>query len=125
MTSRKDRLLKEFNRTATMVEDFLSARYGKELSDTLRREASWEFEQIIPEIPHIKGLRARVFNTFLLATAQELAVYKAMAKHGKPPSEAWEVCHAALRLRVAEIPRWKRWVSVIKLPVGSTSPSIR
>ena len=55
-------------------------------------------------------MRARALNTFLLITAQELAAYKAMKNQGKPPAEAWELCHRALRLRVAEIPRWKRWL---------------
>jgi len=88
----------------------LVARYGKEVAGTLQREGRQEYEKLIPEIPYIKGLRARLFNSFLLITAQELATYKAMKKHGKAPEEAWELCHEALRLRMAEIPQWKRWL---------------
>ena len=90
------------------MKDSLVARYGEELANTLKREARQEYENLVPEIPYIKGMRARALNTFLLVTAQELAVYMAMKKHGKPPAEAWELCHEALRLRVAKIPRWKR-----------------
>lgn len=31
-----------------------------------------------------------------------------MKKYGRPPGEAWELCHEALRLRLTEIPKWKR-----------------
>ncbi len=108
--SRKDKLLKDFDRTSVLMKDSLVSRYGEEFTKTLQRDVRQEYEQLIPEIPYIKGVRARVFNSFLLITAQELATYKAMKKHGKPPSEAWELCHQALRLRVAQIPRWKRWL---------------
>ena len=33
-----------------------------------------------------------------------------MKKHGKLPAEAWELCHQALRLRLAKINQWKRWL---------------
>ncbi len=109
-SARKQQLLKDFDRTSVLVEDFVVARYGEEFAGDLRREARREFEKLIPEIPYVKGARARMFNTFLLVTAQELAAYKAMANRGKSAAETWEICHQAIRLRVAEIPRWKRWL---------------
>ncbi len=108
--SRKDALLKRFDQTASLMEAWLTRRYGTEFATKLAPEVRREFELLIPEIPHIKGLRARPLNTFLCITAQELAVYKAMKKHGKPPSEAWELCHEALRRGLAIIPQWKRWL---------------
>jgi len=107
-SSHKEKLLKDFDRTAALMEASLVARYGKEFTSTLQRESRQEYEKLIPDIPYIKGSRARLLNSFLLITAQELAVYKAMKKHGKPPGEAWELCHEALRFRLAEIPQWKR-----------------
>ncbi len=109
-SERKKALLKEFDRTAALLEDSLVARYGKEFAGTLQRVVRQEYENLIPEIPYIKGARARPLNTFLLITAQELAAYKAMKKHGKPLGEEWELCHQALRFRLAEIPQWKRWL---------------
>ncbi len=106
----KEKLLKDFDRTSGLMKDSLLARYGKESASTLQRDVRQEYEKLIPEIPNIKGVRAKLLNTFLLITAQELAVYKAMKKHGKSPEEAWELCHMALRFRLAEIPRWKRWL---------------
>ncbi len=88
----------------------LVARYGIEFASTLQREVRYQYEKLVPEIPYIKGARARMLNTFLLITAQELAVYKAMKGHDKPPEEAWKLCHEALRFRLAEIPKWKRWL---------------
>ncbi len=93
-----------------MVKGWLVTRYDEKFASTLQREVFEEYERLIPEIPHITGLRSRSMNTFLLVTAQELAAYKAMKKRGKPPVEAWELCHQALRLRLAKIPRWKRWL---------------
>ncbi len=106
--ARKEKLLKDIDRTSALMKASLVARYGQEFANTLQREVHQQYEKLIPEIPYIGGARARPLNTFLLITAQELAVYKAMKKHGKPPGEAWELCHEALRFRLAEIPQWKR-----------------
>lgn len=108
--ARQAKLLKDFDRTSALINASLVARYGKEFTSALQREARREYEKLIPEIPYIRGVRARLFNVFLLATAQELAAYKAMKKQGKPPGEAWELCHQALRFKVAEIPPWKLWL---------------
>ena len=107
-SARREKLLKDLDATSALMEVSLITRYGKEFTSTLQRDVRQEYEKLIPDIPYIKGSRARLLNSFLLITAQELAAYKAMKKHGKPPGEAWEVCHEALRFRLAEIPQWKR-----------------
>lgn len=109
-TSRKQKLLRDFEAACALMRSPLVARYGEELARALESEAGQQYEELIPEIPYIRGLRARALNTFLLISAQELAVYRALAKRGKSPAEAWELCHEALRLRLAEFPRWKRWL---------------
>jgi hypothetical protein len=109
-SARTEKLLKDFDSTSALIKASLVARYGKEFANTLQQEVRQEYEKLIPEIPYIEGLRARALNTFLLISAQELAAYKAMKKHGKPPGEAWELCHEALRFRLAEVPQWKRWL---------------
>jgi len=108
--ARKEKLLKDFDSTSAMIKASLVARYGQEFANMLQREVRQEYEKLIPEIPYIKGLRARALNTFLLISVQELAVYKAMKKHDKSLGEAWELCHEALRFRLAEVPQWKRWL---------------
>ncbi|MFC1452157.1 L-2-amino-thiazoline-4-carboxylic acid hydrolase [Verrucomicrobiota bacterium] len=106
--SHKEKLLKGFDATCALVRASLVARYGETLANALENETRQQYEELIPEIPFIKGPRARALNTFLLISAQELAVYKTLAKRGKSPAEAWELCHAALRLRLAAFPQWKR-----------------
>ena len=71
---KKSKLLKDFDKTADMVEDYLVKRYGKELTDWLYCETRQEYEKIIPEIPHIEGPTARALNLFLLIVAHELAL---------------------------------------------------
>ena len=56
--SKKSKLLKDFDKTAALLEDYLVGRYGKDLADELHRQTRQEYERIIPQIPHIKGLRA-------------------------------------------------------------------
>ncbi len=108
--SRQEKLLKDFDRTSALMKDSLVKRYGEEFANILQKDVRQEYEKLIPEIPYIKGLQAKVLNSLFLITAQELATYKAMKKQGQPATEAWELCHQALRLRVAQIPRWKRWL---------------
>ncbi len=108
--SRPGKLQKDLERTLALMKDSLVKRYGEEFAQILRNNVRQEYEKLIPKIPYIKGLRGKIFNSFLLITAQELATYKAMKQLGKPATEAWELCHQALRLRVAQIPRWKRWL---------------
>lgn len=108
-TSKSTKLLKDFDKTANLMKDYLVDMYGSELADKLYKDARQEYEGIIPQIPHIKGAQAGALNSFLLITAQEVAVYKAMKKHGKTPGAAWEVCHEGITLRMNRFPKWKAW----------------
>lgn len=107
---KKPKLLKDFDKTADLVEDYLVKRYGKELADRLYSETRQEYEKIIPEIPHIEGPRARALNLFFLIVAQELAVYRIIKKHGKSLGETWEICHEAIKLRMEKFSKIKRWL---------------
>jgi hypothetical protein len=108
-TPRSAKLLKDFDRTAILIKDFTLDMYGSDLADELYRDARKEYEGIIPQIPYIEGAQARALNSFLLITAQEVAVYKAMKKYGKTLEETWEVCHEAIKLRMKKFPKWKAW----------------
>ena len=107
--SRKPKLLKDFDKTANLVRNHVVSNYGLDFTDALYRDSRKEYEALIPQIPHIEERRGGALNSFLLITAQELALYKAMKKQGKTASEAWEICHQALKLRVERIPKIKRW----------------
>ena len=106
--SRKSKLLKDFDKTADLVQAYLSQRYGEKFADTLYRDTRKEYDNLLPEIPYIEGTRARALNSFLLITAQELALYRAMKKHGKGPGEAWEICHEAIQRRMEKFSGIKR-----------------
>jgi len=107
---RKGRLLRDFDQTARLVTRFVVERHDREYAERLHRDARQEYEAIIPQIPHLEGARATMLNAFLRATAQEVAVYKAVTKHGKTPQEAWRICHEAIRRRMEKFPRWKVWL---------------
>jgi hypothetical protein len=109
-TSHKETLMKDFEKTSALMKDTLVSQFGEDTAQELRDKVRQEYEVLIPEIPFITGGRARMLNSFLLITAQELAAYKALAKLGKTPEDAWRLCHQALRLTVASIPGWKRWL---------------
>ncbi len=107
---KKSKLLKDFDKTADLTQDYLVKHYGEELAEKLYSETRQEYEKIIPEIPHIEGPRARALNLFLLIVAQELAVYRIMKKHGKTLGETWEICHEAIKLRMEKFSKIKRWL---------------
>ena len=109
-SSRKSQLLKDFDKTANPVISSIISRCGPDFANTLYRDARQEYEILIPQIPHIEGMRGAALNSFLRITAQEVALYKAMKKYGKTASEAWEICHEALRLRMAKYPKIKSWL---------------
>ena len=108
--SRKSKMLKEFDKTANLVRNYVVSCYGADFADNLHRDARQEYEALIPLIPHIEERRGAALNSFLLITAQELALYKTMKKQGKTAAEAWEICHEALKLRMAKVPKIKRWL---------------
>jgi hypothetical protein len=107
----KHKLLRSFDQIAALMTESLIAQYGEQFAGDLVGEIRQEYERLIPQIPYIKGgYRTRALGAFVVVTAQEIAVYKAMKKFGKSPAEAWELCHKALRLRLAKYPTWKRWL---------------
>ena len=109
-SSRKSQLLKDFDKTANLVRSSIISKYGPDFANTLYRDTRQEYETLIPQIPHIDGMRGAALNSFLRITTQEVALYKAMKKHGKTAGEAWEICHEALRLRMAKYPKIKSWL---------------
>lgn len=108
-TSKRMKLLKDFDKTAVLMRDYILQHYGGEFTDILYRETLQAYEELIPGIPHIEDPRARALNLFLLITAQELAVYRTMKKHGKTLSQTWEICHEAIRRRMEKFSKTKRW----------------
>ena len=68
-TTRKQKMLNDFDETANLARSFVTSNYGVDFTDILHRDARQEYEAMIPEIPHIGGLRGGILNSFLLITA--------------------------------------------------------
>ncbi|NQU38172.1 MAG: L-2-amino-thiazoline-4-carboxylic acid hydrolase [Actinobacteria bacterium] len=107
---KSNRLLRDFDKTAHLVRRFLTDRYGETGADALYRATREKYTEIIPQVRWVEGIRGGSLNTFLRVTAQEIAVFKAVEERGGTAPEAWEICHEALRLRMNEFPKWKRWL---------------
>ena len=75
--SRKSKLLKDFDKSANLVLGSISSNYGADFADTLYREVRKEYEELIPQIPHVKGVRGGLLNSFLRITARELTAVRA------------------------------------------------
>lgn len=107
-TTRKAKLLKDFDKSADITSDYVVSLYGRELADTLIKDARQEYEYLIPQIPYIDGMP--FLNSFLRISALELSAFKAMKKHGKSASETWEICHKALKARMEAMPKLLRTI---------------
>lgn len=105
--SRKPKLLKDFDKTVNIVKRVFISHYGEEFANSILEETRQEFEALIPHIPYIVG-STPALRMFLIISAWELAVYKAMKKHGKSANEAWELCHEALKVRLKNVPKFVR-----------------
>jgi len=108
--SKKLKLLKDFDRTASLLESYLVKRYGKDLADRLYKETRQEYEKIIPDIPYINDFKAGALNAFLIIVAQELAVYRIMKEQGKDLQETWEICHEGIKISMKKFPKIKQWL---------------
>lgn len=90
------------------MEETVRTKYGASKAEQMRAAVREEYNLLIPEIPRIP--RARMLNTFLLVTAQELAAYKGLKRFDMQVEEIWQLCHKAIRLRTNAVPKWKRWL---------------
>ena len=109
-SAHRQKLLKSFSESAGLVSSFVASNYGADFAATLHKDALEEYDKLIPDIPHLEGSMTGQLNSFLFITAQEVAAWKAMKKHGKTPAETWEICHEAITLRMESFPQIKRWL---------------
>lgn len=107
--ARQSKLLRELDSTVVLMSGTLEEQFGEATALKIREQILREYEALIPKIPYL-GAQARMFNFFLYVTAQEVAAYNALKQFDLSPAEIWRLCHKALRLRTARIPRWKTWL---------------
>lgn len=97
-TSRKQELLAEFAEDALYWRRAIASRDGEDLADAIVTECRQAFEALLPEIPYIGGDENRL-TAELVRAARCLALYKAMKRRGKTPSQAGKVLYDAVELR--------------------------
>ena len=87
--SKKSRLLRGFDRMASQARQILVLRYGDEQASVLIKEVRDEYEALIREMPAIRNVK--LFNQFLTATAQFLAIYRVLNSRGRTIDEVGEL----------------------------------
>jgi hypothetical protein len=100
--SRKQQLLKSFDRSIARSRRVLVNRYGNEQADLLISESRREYETIIPQIPFIG--RRSPFLIFLLPTSRYLALYKVLRRKGLSFEEAGRIIYQMNESEFLSIP---------------------
>jgi len=85
----KKRLLKDLDKTIKYVKGVLESRHGEDFTSAVMPEMRREYETLIPQIPYIGDKKP--FTQWLLATAQLLAMYRVLKRHGKSVEEAGRI----------------------------------
>jgi hypothetical protein len=89
--SRKQQLLKTFDRSIARSKRVLITRYGNEQTNLLIRESRHEYEALIPQIPFIGNKSP--FLIFLIPTSRYLAVYRVLRRKGLTIEEAAQLIY--------------------------------
>jgi hypothetical protein len=98
-TSRKEKLLKDFDKTAKRLREVLVSYYGDDLTDTIIRETRQEYECLIPELPYIGG-KKNLLTRNLIGSAQALALYRVLKKHGNTVEEAGKIIYEVVEAQI-------------------------
>jgi hypothetical protein len=99
--SRKQQLLKDFDKSIARIKSVLTSRFGNEQANSLISESRFEYETIIPQIPFI-GNR-NLLLAFLFTKTRALAIYKVLRSKGLTFNEAghisFQMCKAEIESR--------------------------
>jgi L-2-amino-thiazoline-4-carboxylic acid hydrolase len=89
--SRRDRLLRGFDRIARRLRPKLEDRYGSAFAADVLADARRELDLIIPRIPYIGGWR-NAFTPVMIVNGWMLALHRAMKARGKSAEDVIRVC---------------------------------
>jgi hypothetical protein len=104
--SRKNQLLKSFDKAITRSKRVLIDRYGKEEANSLISESSREYEALIPQIPFIGNKNPLL--VFLLPTSRYLAIYRVLRRMGLTVEEAGQIISQMNEAELKSIPVFVR-----------------
>ena len=105
-------LLKRFRKLAQAARLPLASQWGAETAEEMVTEAEGHFDALLPHLPDA-GWRAPHLRSFLLITAAQLALFKAMEAHGKTAREAWLICLAVTERELFGLPTVVKWVAKV------------
>jgi hypothetical protein len=91
MTGRH-RVFDLFLRSASLV---LARHHGQELADEVIGDTRTEYERLLPEVPHIGGIR-NVFQPVMTVNGWIVALHRAMSVRGNEPEDAIRVCQEVI-----------------------------
>jgi hypothetical protein len=89
--SRRERLLRGFDRLARRLRPKLERRYGGAFAQDVLADARRELDLIIPRIPYIGG-RRNAFTPVMIVNGWMLALHRAMKARGKSAEDVVRVC---------------------------------
>jgi hypothetical protein len=104
-TSRKGKLLKDFDKAGGWLRPHLIEKYGEAFANLVREQARAEYEALIPQIPFIGGAKVHMTSD-LLESAQHLAYLRVLKAHGKTNEECREIIFRGMRTRIAHYPKF-------------------
>jgi len=101
---RAKRLAGKFDRMLKRSGDGLNARFGEEEAGAMRREMLDEYRRLILEVPSIGG-RKNMLSGTLIGTAQPLAVFRVVIRHGGTAEETGGLLRREIETQLGRIPR--------------------
>jgi hypothetical protein len=103
-TSRKSKLLKDFNKIIKRARKVFVCHFGSDLTYTIAEETRQEFENLIPELPYI-GDKNSFFTKNLIGSAQALALYRVLKEHGKNVEEIGKIIYEVIEAQLDAYPK--------------------
>jgi len=113
--ARQPRLLREFDKALDRVGGLFVARYGADATQTMLREARWEYGALIPRLPYIGGRQPH--TQFLISTAWFLAMYRVLKRRGETVDEVGRLTYQASKAYLGAYPRFlSRFLGFMTFP---------
>jgi len=102
--SQSSKLLKDFDNIVKRTNKVFVLHYGEEQAKVIIAETRQEYEALIPQIPNIGGRQPH--TQFLIATAQFLAMYRVLTRHGRTLEESGELIYEVSKAWMNSYPKF-------------------
>jgi hypothetical protein len=102
----EEKLLRDFERTAKVVEAHLAQHYGADRTSRMIRLAGDEYQRLIPQLPYVGG--EQPFTQFVVATGWFLAMYRVLRLEGATVQEAGGLVYLLSKTYLEEVPGFAR-----------------